>query len=164
MLPLTTFISLPNSLYSSRSALSYATAVPRFILAYGVAKPLWWALEQVGVVGEDSLASSISNTLSFSRSQTSSSTSSSLQDSWFGDYVAIGLVEKASQSVLDKQRQKAFGLSDTLYSLDGFRREFALCIPRRGGKTNGVENVIMSELDAQVLLKYLERDKEAVIT
>ncbi|KAF9265507.1 hypothetical protein L218DRAFT_859997 [Marasmius fiardii PR-910] len=163
MLPLATFLSLPNSIYSSRSPLSYAAAVPKFLLSYGVAKPLWWALEQVGIVGEDSLATSVSSTFSFARSQTSSAMSPSLQDSWFGDYVAIGLVEKAGQNVLEEQRQKVVGPCDALYSLDGFRREFASCIPGRARNSGDGENAMMNELDTKILLRYLARDKEAVV-
>ncbi|EEB92150.1 hypothetical protein MPER_09385, partial [Moniliophthora perniciosa FA553] len=53
-----------NSLYVSRSAFSYVTAVPSFILYYAAAKALWWALEQAGVVGNDSITSSINSTFS----------------------------------------------------------------------------------------------------
>ncbi|KAG7092597.1 hypothetical protein E1B28_008940 [Marasmius oreades] len=163
MLLLATFLSLPNSIYSSRSPLSYVTAVPKLLLSYGVAKPLWWALEQVGVVGEDSITSSISSTFSFPRPQASSAPSSSLQDSWFGDYIALGLVEKAGQSITERQRRKVVGPGDALYSLDRFRREFALCIPGKGGEPNDGENAMMSELNMKVLLRYLTRDKEVVI-
>ncbi|KAK1222084.1 hypothetical protein PQX77_015078 [Marasmius sp. AFHP31] len=154
VIPLSTFLSSLNSIYASRSTLSYVTAVPSFVLSYGVAKPLWWALEQVGVVGEDSLASTVSST--FSRS----SSASPSQDSWFGDYVLVGLLEKAGQNAMELQRNKAAGPGDALYSVEGFRREFAACI---SGRTLDEESSSMSELDMKVLLKYLARDKSAVV-
>ena len=154
VIPLSTFLSSLNSIYASRSALFYVAAVPSFVLSYGVAKPLWWALEQVGVVGEDSLISSVSST--FSRS----SSASLSHESWFGDYVLVGLVEKAGQSVIEMQRDKAAGPGDALYSLEGFRREFAACVL---GRSLDDENSSMSELDMKILLKYLARDKCVVV-
>ncbi|THU96334.1 Snf7-domain-containing protein [Dendrothele bispora CBS 962.96] len=152
LFPVATFLSLPNSIYSSKSKPSYLAAVPKFVLSYVVAKPLWWALEQVGVVGEDSLASSISSVFS------SSSTSKS-DTTWYGDYVFLDLLERAGENVLEKQAVKATTASDALYTFEGFRQEFSDCF----GSTDGATNSMMSELDMKVLLEYLERDKEAIV-
>ncbi|KAK7036496.1 hypothetical protein VNI00_011693 [Paramarasmius palmivorus] len=153
ILPLATFLSTPNSLYASRSALSYVTAVPSFILSYAVGKPLWWALEQVGVVGEDSITSSITNTFSSSRSSNQTP----------ADFVFLSLVEKTGRSIIERQRERAgMGPGDALYTFDSFRSEFGNCLPRhRTGE--GEENDSMSELDMKVVLRYLERDKGVVV-
>jgi charged multivesicular body protein 7 len=155
--PISSFLSFPNSIYSSKSKLSYVSAIPGLLLSYMVAKPLWWALEQVGVVGEDSLASSISSTFS------SSSRSSTADTSWFGDYVFLKLVENAADVVIEKQRSKAIGLSDGLYTFDGFKKAFSDCLGLPESE-EGKDCPLMSDLDMKVLLRHLERDKQAVVT
>ncbi|KIK57660.1 hypothetical protein GYMLUDRAFT_172146 [Collybiopsis luxurians FD-317 M1] len=151
LLPLATFLSLATSLYASKSR-SYLTVIPSLFLSYVVAKPLWWALEQVGVVGEDSLASSVSSTFS-----SLSSSSSKTSTRWYGDYVLLHLVEQAGEVILEKQRVKSTGPADALYSFDSFRREFVDCVGRRSE-----ESVSMGELDMKVILRFLEREKRAV--
>lgn len=153
LLPLTTFISLATSLYSSKSR-SYLTVIPSFFLSYVVAKPLWWALEQVGVVGEDSLASSVSSTFSSFGSATSKTNTQ-----WYGDYVLLHLVERAGNAILESQRLKNTGPSDALYTFDSFRTEFAECVIGSDSK----DKMTMSELDMKVILRYLERDKGVVM-
>ncbi|KAJ3862385.1 Snf7-domain-containing protein [Lentinula novae-zelandiae] len=153
LLPLTTFISLATSLYSSKSR-SYLTVIPSLFLSYVVAKPLWWALEQVGVVGEDSLASSVSSTFSSIGSATSKTNTQ-----WYGDYVLLHLVERAGNEILESQRLKNTGPSDALYTFDSFRTEFAECVIGSDSK----DKMTMSELDMKVILRYLERDKGVVM-
>ncbi|ESK85557.1 snf7 family protein [Moniliophthora roreri MCA 2997] len=155
IMPLATFLSMPNSLHTSRSAFSYVTAVPSFILSYAVAKPLWWALEQVGVVGEDSITSSITSTFS--------SSSRPSKQTLFGDYVALNLVEQAGQNIIERQRDKAgVGPGDALYTFESFRREFGRCLSCRKS-SEGQDGDLMSELDMKVMLRYLERDKGIVV-
>ncbi|KAF9075127.1 hypothetical protein BDP27DRAFT_1415505 [Rhodocollybia butyracea] len=97
LLSLSTFLSLPSSLHATKSE-SYLTVIPSLFLSYVVAKPLWWVLEQVGVVGEDSLAISVSSTFSS-----------------FG-------------SGASKSDTRWYGPADALYTFDSFRREFAECL------------------------------------
>ncbi|KAJ3763887.1 Snf7-domain-containing protein [Lentinula raphanica] len=149
LLPLATFLSLASSLYTSHSS-SYFTAIPTLIISYMVAKPLWWALEQVGIVGEDSLATSVSNTFSFR---------SKANTRWYGDYVLLHLVELAGDAILERQRTKSAGPADALYSFDLFRKTFSECVVGCG--TEDLE--VMTELDMKVILRYLERDKHAVV-
>ncbi|KAF5365191.1 hypothetical protein D9758_005328 [Tetrapyrgos nigripes] len=156
--PISSFLSLPNSIYSSKSKLSYVSAIPGLFLSYMVAKPLWWALEQVGVVGEDSIASSISSTFS------SSSRSSRADISWFGDYVFLKLVEQTAEAIIEKQASKAVGPSDGLYTFDGFKKDFSDCLGPSQAADEGSDYALMSDVDMKVLLRYLERDKEAVVT
>ncbi|KAF5389917.1 hypothetical protein D9757_003686 [Collybiopsis confluens] len=153
LMSLGTFLSLAASLYAPQSK-AYLTAIPSLFLSYVVAKPLWWALESAGVVGEDSLASSISSTFSSFRSAPSK-----VDTRWYGDYVLLHLVEQAAEAVLEKQMAKSTGPADSLYSFDSFRKEFAECImhPRED------ESPLMSEIDMKVILRYLERDKGAVV-
>ncbi|KAJ3744830.1 Snf7-domain-containing protein [Lentinula detonsa] len=153
LLPLTTFLLLASSLYTSRSK-SYLTMIPNLFLTYVVAKPLWWALEQVGVVGEDSLASTVSSTLS-----SFGSAPSKVNMRWYGDYVLLDLVEHAGEAILESQRIKSAGPADALYTFDSFRKAFAECLV--GSDT--ADPVSMNELDMKVILRYLERDKGVVV-
>ncbi|KAF9075124.1 Snf7-domain-containing protein [Rhodocollybia butyracea] len=150
LLSLSTFLSLSSSLYASKSK-SYLTVIPSLFLSYVVAKPLWWALEQVGVVGEDSLATSVSSTFSSFGSGASKS-----DTRWYGDYVLLRLVERAAEAIIETQEIKSTGPADALYSFDSFRREFAECL-------NLDETASMSESDMKVILRYLERDKGVVV-
>ncbi|KAJ3991784.1 Snf7-domain-containing protein [Lentinula boryana] len=153
LVPLTTFLSLASSLYASRSK-SYLTMIPNLFLSYVVAKPLWWALEQVGVVGEDSLASTVSSTFS-----SFGSAPSKVNTRWYGDYVLLDLVERAGEAIIESQRIKSAGPADALYTFDSFRKAFAECVV--GSDTE--DPVSMNELDMKVILRYLERDKGVVV-
>ncbi|KAJ4487765.1 Snf7-domain-containing protein [Lentinula aciculospora] len=150
LLPLTTFLSLTSSLYGSKPR-SYLTVIPSLFLSYVVAKPLWWTLEQVGIVGEDSLASSVSSTFS--------SFASKADMRWYGDFVLLHLVERTGEAVIESQRTRSTGPADELYTFNSFRQEFAGCVV---GSESG-DQLAMSELDMKVMLRYLERDKGVVV-
>lgn len=75
---------------------------------------------------------------------------------WEGEYVVLRLIERAGENVLATQRAKASGPGDILYTLEMFRQQFATCVGL-------APDTAMSRADAVVLLKYLERDKKAVI-
>ncbi|KAJ6623494.1 Snf7-domain-containing protein [Mycena sp. CBHHK59/15] len=111
--------------------------LPGRIAAYVVGKPIWWALEQLGVVGEDGF---ISNT--------------EKDKAWWGDYVVLPLVEAVATDVLTKQGEKVGGPGDVLYSFEGFRKEFATVLS---------DNAVLLDGDAKVLLRFLERDRRAVV-
>ncbi|KAJ7097750.1 Snf7-domain-containing protein [Mycena belliarum] len=115
--------------------------LPGRIAAYVVGKPLWWALEQLGVVGEEGL---IPNTRVSEKDTT-----------WWGDYVMISLAESAANAVLAKQSLKAGGPSDVLYSLESFKREFSTVL--------SPDSLLLSDSDAKILVRFLERDRRAVI-
>lgn len=74
---------------------------------------------------------------------------------WWGEYVVVSLVEKAADEILSKQREKVGGAGDQLYSLEGFRKEFGPVLDEDEG--------LLSREDAMILLKYLERDRRAII-
>ena len=118
--------------------------LPARIAAYVVGKPLWWALEQMGVVGEDGLLSS--GTRQHHHKDTT----------WWGDYVVISVMERAADAVMESQEAKCTSPGDALYTLESFRKTFA-------GVAGGDEVVPLRELDARTLIKYLERDRQMVV-
>ncbi|KAG5724008.1 hypothetical protein E4T56_gene11238 [Termitomyces sp. T112] len=116
--------------------------LPARIAAFVVGKPLWWALEQMGVVGEEGFFGG-------------GSTSRSQKDTvWWGDYVFVPLVEKAADAILEHQATKVGGVGGRIYTTDMFRHEF--------GSVLGVD-VVLSDVDAMVLLKFLERDRSVLV-
>jgi len=73
---------------------------------------------------------------------------------WWGDYVVTSLLEGAADQVLEKQRVKGGGAGDRLYSFDSFRKDFGTAV--------GTETPL-TEVDAKVLLRYLERDRKVIV-
>jgi charged multivesicular body protein 7 len=71
-----------------------------------------------------------------------------------GDYVMLGLVEQAADT-LEKLRDGA-GISpaDNLYTTEGFCSELG---------ANVIPGVVLSETDIKVLIKYLERERRVVV-
>ncbi|KDR73493.1 hypothetical protein GALMADRAFT_251201 [Galerina marginata CBS 339.88] len=118
--------------------------LPARIAAYVVGKPLWWALEQMGVVGEEGFLGS------GSRQHRHNDTS------WWGDYIFVPLVEKAADAVMERQEERMAGPGDALYSLESFRTVFA-------GVAGGEENATLRELDTKVLVKFLERERGVIV-
>jgi hypothetical protein len=57
--------------------------------------------------------------------------------------------------VLASQRARDVSLADTLYNFDSFRATFA---------ASALPGVTLSDKDLRVLLKFLERDRQAVVT
>ncbi|KAJ7047000.1 Snf7-domain-containing protein [Mycena alexandri] len=115
--------------------------LPGRIAAYVVGKPLWWALEQLGVVGEEGFISSARG--------------STKDTDWWGDYVVLSLVEAAANDVLKKQSDMAGGPGDALYSFEGFKMEFA--------STVSDAQAVLTDEDAKILIRFLERDRGAVV-
>ncbi|KAK0228639.1 hypothetical protein IW262DRAFT_1429256 [Armillaria fumosa] len=130
LIPVSAFLSLPQSIYASHSLLY---TLPSLVSSYLIAKPLWWALGQIGV---DSLFASNARDVK-----------------WHGEYVVLSLLERAVEKILAEQKTKAGGPSDGIYSIEGFRQDFAACIN---------EAHVMSERDTKVLIKFLERDKNVI--
>ncbi|RDB21152.1 hypothetical protein Hypma_011738 [Hypsizygus marmoreus] len=116
--------------------------LPARIAAFVVGKPLWWALEQLGIVGEDGILGG-----SHSGSRHHKDTT------WWGEYVVVPLVEKAADETLAKQEGKVGGSGDRLYTFEDFRKQF--------GSVVGVTT--LTEGDAKVLLRYLQRDRKAIL-
>jgi charged multivesicular body protein 7 len=111
--------------------------LPYRIAAFVVGKPLSWALQQLNVLGSDDE----SEAERWKRTR--------------GDYVLVSVLEHAADSVLALQRERDVSLADTLYSFDSFRATFA---------AYALPGVTLSDKDLRVLLKFLERDRQAVVT
>jgi len=128
-----------------------------------VGKPLWWALEQMGVVGEEGLLGSFTSGGGHGAGAGGGGRSGREAQSsypWAGDYVLVGLVERAADEVQEWQRGKMGGRADALYTFEEFRETFGGVV----GSTNlGEENEPLRETDAKVLIKFLERDRGAVV-
>lgn len=76
---------------------------------------------------------------------------------WWGDYVILSLVENAADEVVVKHERRGKGSkADGLYAFEEFRQAF-------GGVAGGKEDEILREMDANVLLKHLERDRKIVV-
>ena len=135
------FIPLSDFLGSSRSIYDPGW-LPYRIASFVVGKPLWWALGQLGIVDNHGAAFGDSGTA----------------ERWKkvrGDYVSVALLEGAAERILERQRQKSSGhVADQLYNLESFRDEFS---------SVAFDDAPLSSLDLKVVLKFLERDKGAII-
>lgn len=114
--------------------------LPYRIASFVVGRPLWWALEQVGIVGGEGILTS---------------NSQAKETVWWGDYVFLPLVERAAEAVMTLQAMRTTGPADALYTFEGFRRSF--------GSIFGESNQQMTEMDARVLVKYLERERRVLV-
>ncbi|KAH8989182.1 Snf7-domain-containing protein [Lactarius hatsudake] len=128
--PLQQFLSASQSIYDSGW-------LPYRVAAFVVGKPLLWALQQLNVLGSDDE----SETERWKHTK--------------GDYVLIGVLEHAADSVLASQRARDVSLADTLYTFDSFRATFA---------ASALPGVTLSDKDLRVLLKFLERDRRVIVT
>ncbi|KAH7341142.1 hypothetical protein B0J17DRAFT_654403 [Rhizoctonia solani] len=126
-IPLKRFLELPGSIYLPESSLAYRAASTL------VGRPLWWALQQTGLVGDDVI-----------------------RETW-GDFVILANVEAATKKVIDAQRAKgAIGPASALYTFASFRQAFESLVTQHS-------DAILSEADARVLVKHLERDRSCVV-
>lgn len=115
--------------------------LPYRIASFVVGQPLWWALERVGIVGDEGILTSTSR----SRKETD----------WWGEYVLLQLVERAADAIMSLQETRTTGPADALYTFEGFRRTFA--------SISGGSNQQLNERDARVLIKYLERERRVLV-
>jgi charged multivesicular body protein 7 len=111
--------------------------LPYRVATFVVGKPLQWALHQLNLIGPDEEG----DTERWSHVK--------------GDYVLVGAVERAADAVVALQHRRGVSLADTLYNFDSFRATFA---------SSALPGVTLSDKDLFVLVKYLERDRRAVIT
>ncbi|PPQ89131.1 hypothetical protein CVT25_006503 [Psilocybe cyanescens] len=147
VVPLSEFLSLTTSIYDPGW-------LPTRIAKYVVGRPLWWALEQMGVVGEEGLL-----TGSGEQRQQHKDTG------WWGDYVMVRLVEAAAGKVMDIQEGRMASAGDALYTLDSFRQAFAsvVGVNNEDEDEDTVVPVALRETDAKVLIKYLERERGVLV-
>ncbi|KAF8511566.1 Snf7-domain-containing protein [Hysterangium stoloniferum] len=124
---------------TSGQSIYYSGSLPARLASYLVGRPLWWALEQLSVVGESSRESEENR---WKRVQ--------------GDYVVVPLLEQAADTVTKHYRATPnLSLADSLYNMDTFRSEFA---------SKALPNVTLSSTDVKVLIKFLERDRKVIVT
>lgn len=134
LFPLPHFLSSTQSVYDTGSL---AWRIASFV----VGRPLWWALQQTGLVGADDSGGSAGDAQRWKRIK--------------GEYVVLALVERAADAVEERQAEKESGdLADVLYDFEGFKREFA----------DVLEEGVLSDQDLRVLVKFLERDRKVVVT
>ncbi|EKM55225.1 uncharacterized protein PHACADRAFT_161171 [Phanerochaete carnosa HHB-10118-sp] len=132
--PVTQFLSATQSIYDPGW-------LPYRIASFVVGKPLWWALQQLSIVGSDESYGSSGDSERWKKVK--------------GDYVVLSLLERAAEAVLAKQESKSsVSLADSLYNFEGFKKAYA---------DEALEGVALSDLDLKVLLKYVERDKKAIV-
>ena len=132
--PLQHFLTSPHSIYDPGS-------IPYRVASYVVGKPLWWALQQLNIVDSEHAGGHGGDAERWKKVK--------------GDYVVLSLLEKAADIVLQKQHAKSgVSLADTLYDFESFTKELS---------HDSIDGVTLSDTDMKVILKYLERDKKAVI-
>jgi charged multivesicular body protein 7 len=110
--------------------------LPTRIAAYVLGKPLWWALEQLGVVGEEG-----------------DGHGEKARTEWWDEYVVLALVERLADAIVAAQARRATGPAAGLYTFEGFRKAFGDVVGQSG----------MSEMNAKVLVRFLERDRRVVV-
>lgn len=67
----------------------------------------------------------------------------------------VSLVERAGEAVLQRQQAKnGASLADSLFKFDGFKKEFA---------GSALPGVMLSEQDTRAVIRFLERDKRALV-
>ncbi|TFK30084.1 hypothetical protein FA15DRAFT_580927 [Coprinopsis marcescibilis] len=134
-IPITEFMNLKASIYATSS-------LPVRLVSYVVGKPLWWALEHAGVVGDEGIFGS-------STSERNKSTA------WHGDYVLIPSLETVADAIMEAQRDSETTTADALYTWPCFSRTFAHVLDDSFDQ--------IDKQDLKVLLKYLERDRGLVV-
>ncbi|KZS91062.1 hypothetical protein SISNIDRAFT_457037 [Sistotremastrum niveocremeum HHB9708] len=111
------------------------------VASYVVGKPLWWAMEQLSIVGGEE--ATIKN-------------DSSLWKKVSGPYVSLDNLEAAADAVLEHWRNnRSSSLSDSLHNQETFTTLYSkIALP----------DVSLTSSDVKVLIKYLERDRQAIVT
>ncbi|KAI0306317.1 hypothetical protein B0F90DRAFT_1862978 [Multifurca ochricompacta] len=129
--------STPTTILDASQSIYDSGWLPYRVASFVVGKPLLWALQQFNLVSSEDESDS---------------------ERWKrinGDYILLSVVERAADTVLVSQRARDASLSDALYSYDSFRATFA---------DSALPGVTLSDNDLRVLIKFLERDRRAVIT
>ncbi|QRW27702.1 vacuolar-sorting protein SNF7 [Rhizoctonia solani] len=104
-IPLKRFLELSGSIYLPESGLAYR------VVSTLLGRPLWWGLQQAGLVGDD------------------------IRESW-GDFVVLANVEAAAKKVIDYQGSKgAIGPASALYTFASFRQTFGDLAAQHSGAT-----------------------------
>ncbi|KIO28038.1 hypothetical protein M407DRAFT_72413 [Tulasnella calospora MUT 4182] len=132
-----TLIALPTFLKSAVS-IHYQPSLAYRVASFVVGRPLWWALSQLPFVGDDG----------------SSLTSEQRWANYKGDYVVLSILKQAADAIIARQKSKPPGFTESLYTRQSFQAEF---------ESVALKGATLSQLDVDVVLKYLERDARVVI-
>ncbi|KAG8945654.1 hypothetical protein FRC04_000615 [Tulasnella sp. 424] len=132
-----TLIALPTFLKSAVS-IHYQPSLAYRVAAFVVGRPLWWALSQLPFVADDG----------------SSLTSEQRWKNFKGDYVVLSIVKQAADAIIARQKSKPPGFTESLYTRQSFQEEF---------ESTALKGATLSQLDLDVVLKYLERDVRVVV-
>ncbi|CDZ96763.1 Uncharacterized conserved protein [Phaffia rhodozyma] len=132
--PLNTFLSSPTSIYA-------VSSIPYRIASALIARPLWWGLQQMSLVGTEPAISRGTSGQVWSRIK--------------GKYVLKATLEKAASNLVAYfQTIPHSSITDVLFSLTSFTQAFASrCLP----------GVVLSEEEMSVLIKFLERDRQVLL-
>ncbi|PFH54219.1 hypothetical protein AMATHDRAFT_135662 [Amanita thiersii Skay4041] len=131
IIPVSSFLSSQQSIYDPGW-------LPTRIASLVIVKPLWWTLEQMGIVGDESIFSAGSHSRGGYNDR-----------EWWGEYVMVSLIERAADAIVEVQQSKITSIADRLYDISSFKREFASVLGQD----------VISDEDSSVLLKFLERDR-----
>ncbi|KAG1832055.1 Snf7-domain-containing protein [Suillus variegatus] len=130
VIPLSQFLTSQQSVYDPGW-------LPYRLASFVVGKPLWWAMQQLDIVrSEDSY------------------TEAEMWKKIEGDYVMLGLVVQAADTLETMRDGVGLSPADNLYTFEDFRREFGAKI---------LPGVVLSEMDTKVLIKFLERERRVVV-
>ncbi|EJU05330.1 hypothetical protein DACRYDRAFT_46449 [Dacryopinax primogenitus] len=131
--PLMSFLTSPYSIYDT-SSLPWKTAT------YLIGKPIWWAMGQLRLVG-DRIPADESVASRWKRAK--------------GKYVIKANLEKAADAILEHEQSKShLSIVDRLHNAASFLKEY---------REVAFPGVVLSETDVKALLKYLERDRKAIV-
>ena len=116
-------------------------SLPYRIASYVVTKPLWWALEQMNIVDSSDGVGTMSETSLWRKVQ--------------GPHIVMKNVNNAADLV-EAYLDKVAGTSaaNSLYTYDSFAKE--VCQSGAG--------ISLSESDVKVLVRFLERDRNVLVT
>jgi len=99
-----------------------------------------------------------------SSSGSSRTTDHTKDGGWWGMYVLLPLVEKAADEVVRIQDARMASPGDALYMMESFRQVFAGVFgDTEEAEGESAERPTMRERDAEVLLKFLERDRGVLV-
>ena len=133
LIPLELFLSAKSSIY-------YPGSLVYRLASNLVAKPLRWTLQNLNLADGNELESD-----------------TQLWKKVKGKYVALGNLEAAADAVLEiRRKQTVVSRADSLYSVESFKKAF-------GGVGVLFPGISLSDVDVQVLVLFLRRDRKAIV-
>ncbi|KAG8822202.1 hypothetical protein FRC19_006403 [Serendipita sp. 401] len=130
--PLGLFLLSSVSIYESGSVVGRVADIL-------IKRSFWWAMEHLNLVNPDGNESAAAK--------------------WkrvCGDYVVISVVKTLADSIIAAQDEKSsLTISETIYSLDSFKKYAESCSP--------TPSIRLSDLDVKILLRYLSRDRHVLV-